>query len=177
MNSILLDEKEVEVLEPNTLPLLIHGAEGSGASLYTICLVAKWFKQGYDIVFLCGFPMAEQQFAQQVGGNYDRVRFYTQEKREAFEKVVSTESLENTIIVIKNAELFPGVVDRVASFSNLVVSGDVNQAEDKERIRALKFATSIYFSPLESGDELVRGINKYEGVVVSEGYRGVTKLR
>lgn len=177
MNSILLDEKEAEVLEPKSLPMLIHGAEGSGASLYTICLAAKWFRQGYDVVFLCGYPMAEQQFAQQVAGSYDRVRFYTQEKRETFERVISTESLEHTIIVIKNVELFPGVVDRVASFSNLVVSGDVNQAENKERIRALKFVTRIYFSPLESDDELIRGINKYEGVVVSEGYRGMTKLR
>ena len=177
MNSILLDEKEVEALEPNSLPLLIHGSEGSGASLYTICLAAKWFKQGYDVVFLCGFPMAEQQFAQQVGGGYDRVRFYTQEKRETFERVVSTESLENTIVVIKNVELFPGVADWVASLPSLIISGDINQAQDKERIRALRFVTSIYFSPLESGDGLVRGINKYEGVVVSEGYRGITKLR
>ena len=40
MKKILLDKKEIEALVPESLPMLIHGEEGSGTSFYTICLAA-----------------------------------------------------------------------------------------------------------------------------------------
>ncbi|MCC6563682.1 hypothetical protein IT087_02210 [Candidatus Uhrbacteria bacterium] len=175
MNPIVVDGKEVGALVPQSLPMLIHGAEGSGASLYTICLAAKWFSQKYQVLFLCGFPMAEEEFAKQVDGKYATVHFFTKEKVEEFKQAVKLKGSSETIIFIKNAELFDeGVFNLIEEFDNRVISGDIEEARSKQKILSKKYVTYVYFSPLH--DVKLPKLNKYEGFLVSGDYQGVTKL-
>ena len=53
MNKILVNEKEFNFTEEN-LPILIHGEDKSGASLYTIAIAANLFSQKEKLVILCG---------------------------------------------------------------------------------------------------------------------------
>jgi hypothetical protein len=102
MKNILLDGKEVTSLVPESLPMLIHGEEGSGASLYTICLAAKWYRQSYNILFLCGYPMAEEEFSKQVGSDYKIATFYTKEKVEEFINALKQNLSDKTVVIVKN---------------------------------------------------------------------------
>ena len=175
MKKILLDGKEVEQLHPESLPMLIHGREGSGASLYTICLAAKWHSQGYEILFLCGHPMAEQEFAREVASDYVNAKFYTQEKTDDFLAALEQDVHHKTIVVVKNIELFDtNILDVVTPIHNLIVSGDVNQSKIKDILIRKKFITEVYFSPLE-GKEIPE-LEKFHGFVASEDYTGVTQL-
>ncbi|MEK7572041.1 MAG: hypothetical protein AAB553_07250 [Patescibacteria group bacterium] len=171
MKKILLDGKEVENLVPESLPLMIHGEHGSGGSLYTVCLAAKWFSQGYNIVFLCGYPMAEEAFSIEVGSVHPNARFFTQEKVSEFIEVLKNPLEQNTIVVVKNIELFEDtVINAVCDMNNLIISGDVYKSKVKEKVLDKKFTTEIYFSSVE-GKEIPQ-LEKYQGFVVTEGYKG-----
>lgn len=175
MNRLILDGKKVETLMPQSLPMLIHGGEGSGASLYTICLAAKWFDQGRRVLFLCGYPMAEEEFAAQVDRAYTEVRFYTKEKIEAFKQAIAAESLDGVVVFVKNVELFGiDLFECVSGIDKLVLSGDFNRVGAKEKLLKREFATQIFFSSL--GGHVLPPLNKYEGYVVSGDYQGITKL-
>jgi hypothetical protein len=167
---IILDEKEVPLLVPESLPMLIHGAEGSGASMYTVALAAKWFTQGYKVLFLCGYAKAEDEFTRLVGG-HDSVKFYTKDNSEQFKHdVARTEA----IVIVKNIELFDSDVLDAISTNLFILSGDLSKASFKDIIFKKKFTTEVYFSKLD--DKELPVLNKYEGFVVSGEYQGITKL-
>lgn len=174
MKKILLDGKEVQTLVPESLPMLIHGAHGSGASLYTVCLAAKWFSQGYKVLFLCGYSMAEEAFAEEVGSDYPDTHFYTKEKVKEF--LAALEEIDSkTIVVVKNIELFEhNVFEAVSSINNLIISGDVESSKVKDLGLQKKFTSEVYFSPLEGKN--VPPLEKFQGVVLSGDYRGITTL-
>ncbi len=175
MKKILLDGNEVKTLAPENLPMLIHGREGSGASLYTICLAAKWFSQGYKVLFLCGYPMAEQEFRQQVGIEHTSAKFYTQDKvNEFFEGLRDVTS--DTIVIVKNIELFDiKLFDAIRDVGNLIISGEIDKSVFKEQLLSKKFVTEVYFSPL-NGKEVLQ-LERFQGYVISGDHKGTTQLQ
>ncbi len=175
MKDILVDGKKVESLVPESLPMLIHGMQGSGASMYTICLAAQWFRQGYSILFLCGYPMAEEAFANEVGDQFSNVAFYTREKANDFLSDLEAASTDTVIVIVKNVELFDeDILDTVSSIDNLILSGDITQSPVMSEILQKSFSTSVYFSPLET--ITLPQLDKYKGLVVSNEYTGITEL-
>jgi hypothetical protein len=100
---------------------------------------------------------------------------YTKEETEDFKKDLKPDDLDNTIVVIKNIELFrPDIFDLVSRISNLIISGDVSKSNLNDKILQRPFKTRVYFSSLESVE--LPKMNKYEGLVVSADYQGITKL-
>lgn len=175
MKKIILDGQEVDKLVLESLPMLIHGEHGSGASLYTVCLAAKWFSQGSNILFLCGYPMAEEAFAQEVGIDYSHVRFYTQEKVDDFLGALKDVVHENTIFIVKNIELFDDkVFDAINEIDKLIISGDVYKSKIREKVLSKQFSTEVYFSAFE-GKEIPE-LEEYHGFVIAEDYQGITSL-
>lgn len=170
---ILLDNKEVTTLVPESLPMLIHGAEGSGASQYTIALAAKWYSQGYEVIFLCGYPMAEESFVKIVGTS--TAKFYTKEKVEEFAEALRNGSSVKRIVFIKNIELFSlDVFQLVSAMDTVVISGDLVKSTIANEVLAKKYITKIFFSPLEN--IVLPQLNKYEGFVMADDFCGVTRL-
>jgi hypothetical protein len=176
MKKILFDGREVPYLITESLPMLIHGTEGSGASLYTVCLAANWFSQDYRILFLCGYPMAEEEFAQQIGNSYKNVIFYTQEKVEEFKLILKHDLLDNTIIIVKNIELFGNdIFDAIKGIESLIVSGDVTKSDLKVKLLNKEYATKVFFSDIEEYD--FPELEKYQGMFLSERYKGITQIQ
>jgi hypothetical protein len=165
---IILDDKVVEKLEPESLPMLIHGQEGSGASMYTIALAAKWYQLGYKILFLCGYEMAEMEFTNLVG-NHQEARFFMKDRQKDFLDSLSGVD-DKTIVVVKNFELFNQEVLNEIKTSLYIVSGDISKANLQQK----NFATEVYFS--EIGNRTVPQLKKYEGYVVSGVYTGTTRI-
>ncbi len=167
---IILDNKEVPELVPASLPMLVHGHEGSGASMYTIALAAKWFTQGREIKFLCGYPMAEKEFTTLVGEHKSAI-FYTQEKIEQFKQdVINSDAL----VVIKNIELFGVDVIKAINTKLFIVSGDFSKCSFKEELDKIPFASEVYFSQLNNKE--LPPLKKYEGLVISGEFQGLTRL-
>lgn len=174
MKKILLDNQEVPALVIESLPMLIHGAEGSGASFYTISVAAKWHMQGCRLSVLCGFPMAEAEFTKQVGNEYDSVKFFTKDQVQLFLESL-TSLVDADILIVKNIELFGGdVIKAVSPIHNVIISGDVNNSGCKSLILQKKFTTKILFSPMDGID--MPKLEKYEGAVFADDYQGTTKL-
>src|SRR5688572_20800369 len=98
MKTIYLDGDELH-FGAEDLPVLIHGADSSGASLYTITLAADLYASGTGFLFLCGYPMAEQEFTRQVGAPDARAAFYTQEHVAEFQERAAA---GDRIVIVKN---------------------------------------------------------------------------
>lgn len=175
MRKILQDGREVTKLENGSLPMIIHGKEGSGASLYTICLAAKWFTQGNEVLFLCGYPMAEEEFEREVGITHENAKFYTKDNVKQFISAIKSVS-DNTVIFVKNIELFDdNLLSLIDSKHNIAISGDIENSRFKSKLLTKTFTTEIYFSPLDGKNKLPT--QKYEGCIISGKYKGITKLQ
>jgi hypothetical protein len=177
MNKILLNEKEFNFTE-NNFPILIHGEDKSGASFYTISIAVNLFLKNLPIVFLCGYPMAEEEFRKQVNQDYgkDRIIFYTKERISEFKEFVADQNNQERIIFIKNIELFDeDIFNLISSKNKIILSGDINKCSFKDKILNKKFNTKIFFSPFN--DVKLPALQKYEGFLVSSNSEGVTKVK
>lgn len=171
---IILDQKVVHELVPESLPMLIHGEEGSGASIYTVALAAKWFEQGYNIVFLCGYEMAEQAFTKIIGHKSDRAVFYTKEHVSAFLAALQDLPMKS-VLIVKNVELFePSIFAALKDKHHVVLSGNVDGALARNILLSRTYSTKVYFSPFP--EIQLPALQKYEGFLVSENTRVVTRL-
>lgn len=176
MRKILVDKEEDKSLIFSKLPIFIHGLEGSGASIYTIILATKYFLQGYKILFLCGYPMAEEAFSKEVGNTHHSAKFFTKEKVQDFLHALNQEISDETIIVVKNIELFgEEILEAINRLDNIIISGDITQSRLKGELAKKKFETEIYFSHFE-GKSLPQ-LEKYTGYILSDNYSGVTSLK
>jgi hypothetical protein len=177
MNKILVNQKELNFTE-NNFPVLIHGEEGSGASLYTVTMAVNLFSQNFPIVFLCGYPMAEEEFKKQLDRTSykDKVYFYTKEKVSEFKEVLINANNAESIIFVKNIELFEkDIFDLVLPKNKIILSGDLNKCNAKEQILNTKFNTKIFFSQFH--DMKFAVLRKYEGFFVSNNLKGATKVK
>ncbi|MDO8269661.1 MAG: hypothetical protein Q7T54_03260, partial [Candidatus Levybacteria bacterium] len=66
MNTILLNGNVYHFSE-SSLPILIHGEDHAGSSLFTISLLADLYIQGSKILFFTGYHFAKDEFIKQVG--------------------------------------------------------------------------------------------------------------
>ncbi len=173
LKKILLDGKEFHFTRPD-LPILIHGEEHVGASLFTVSVLADLYAQGSKIIALTGYPMARDAFVEQIGSE-ENMQFFTKEKTEEFLNFISKmPDIDDAIVLVKNIEFFSEeVFNTVKNLKNIIFSGDLNKCSFKEKILQKSFNTSIYFSSL---DEQLPELNKYEGLFVSQNHTGRVSL-
>ena len=119
--------------------------------------------------------MAEEAFAKEVGSIYTNVQFYIQEKVDIFLTALKHGVDDNTIVIVKNIELFDtNVFEAVNSMKNLIISGDVNKSKVNDLVLKKHFTTKVYFTPLKGKD--LSHLKKFQGSVFSDDYEGITTL-
>mgnify|MGYP001791593807 CR=1 FL=1 len=175
MNKILLEGDELDLSEVK-FPVLIHGEEGTGASFYTVSLAANLYSKGSRIIFLCGYEMAQQKFSQQIGDeDKERISFFTKELVEEFKANLASANA-NTIIFIKNIELFgEDILELILDKNKVIISGDINKYEFINELFQKHFATKIIFSEM-SGMELPK-LREYEGYFETTNLVGKTTIK
>lgn len=173
LKKILLDNQEFHFTKSH-LPTLIHGEEHAGASLFTITLLADLYTQGSKVVALTGYTMAIEEFNKQVGTG-ENVQFFTKETTDEFIEFLSKTSDSNDyIVLLKNLDFFDeDVFNAIKDLNNLILSGDINKCSFKDKLLQQPFTTKIYFSPL---DVPLTGLEKYQGMLVSEKHKGVIEV-
>lgn len=169
---IFLNDKQFMFKEDN-LPIIIHGEEGFGATSYTLAVVTEYYLQGNKILFLCGYELAHQELAKLVDITDDKIILLTKEQVNEFVRLVP--EFHDGIIVIKNIELFDeSVFNLVATYTNIVISGDINKCSYKEKILNKNFNTKILFSEL--ANYRIPKLEKYTAYFIANDTHGVTSL-
>lgn len=168
LKKILLDGREFHFTQSD-LPILIHGAEHTGTSLFTISVLADFYSQSTKVVALTGYVMAGEEFENQTESR-ENAHFFIKEKKDEFiDFITRTSDINDYVVLIKNVELLDKeVFDSVKNLKNSIFSGDINKCSFKKELQEQSFSTKIYFSSLEEPVELP----KYQGLFVSEKHSG-----
>ncbi|MDQ3076195.1 MAG: hypothetical protein M3Q34_03650 [bacterium] len=168
MIDTLLLNKEFFKFKAESLPCLIHYGEKMGGSHLSIVLIAELFSQGYKIVFMCGHPMGEEKFMEQIDKDYTNIKFVANREdfpgAEDYQMVIIKDGNESLlydasvivpdfnerIIFIKNIEKFGEVTfDLVLPLENVILSGNVDECMAKWKITQKVWDTMIAFNQPE----------------------------
>ena len=177
MNTILLNGHEFHFSKGN-LPILIHGEDHAGASLFTVSLVADLYAQGSKILFLSGYPMAKDEFIKQVGEiKDDQVIFLGgNESLNFLKKVQDLEDIGERVILIKNIDLFEQeVFESVINKDKVIISGDIEKVAYRNRLFEKNFRTKIFFSPASFAQ--IPDLQKWEGYLNGQKEEGKLTLQ
>ncbi len=170
MNKIQCDGIDF-AFTPDHLPILIHGEDKAGASLFTITVAANLFAQGEKIIFLSGYPMAREEFFKQIGTDQQVPFFIKDEIPQFIEAVKNLPDIKERVVVIKNIELFSEeILNLVSSFPKIIISGDINQCTFKSEVIAIPFNSKVFFSPFENME--LPELDKYQGFLESDSKTG-----
>ncbi len=190
---LLLNNKEISITFKD-LPYLIHGNEKSGASYFTTSLAADLFNKGHKIIFLHGYPMAEQQFILQIAQpetithvNDESTLSLLSSKRalliqrddKLFLKILEAlPDTNNRIIIIKNVELYSEkVLSSIMQRNNIILSGNIDNASIKGLLNEKTWSTRTFFSDcLSLNHQLPVSSMKYLGYTKGNNLNGVLSV-
>jgi hypothetical protein len=168
LDEVLLNWQPYTLKEDN-LPCLITYEKHTGGSHLSITLIASLFLQGSKILFFSAYPMAKDNFLNQVEENNSNVALVdsVDDLEEAINKdAIIIESgnanlflsaikilpdLNERVIFIKNIEIFNEEIFNICFiFDKIIISGDVDACNFRERIPNKKFNTIIAFNQPET---------------------------
>ena len=194
-DKIFLNKQPLNFTE-NDLPCLITYADKTGGSHFSITLVVGLFLRGSKILFLTAYPMAKDNFLQQVGEDRSKIAFVTsvEELEKAKDvQVIILESgnealfneavkilpdLKERVILVKNMEVFGKIIfDTCLNMEKVILSGDIDKCADKERISKKDFITIIAFSKPEIPLIDVPALEKYTGFLIGDHKMGMVVVQ
>jgi len=146
------------------LPILIHGKEGCGASLFSVKLVAEFVKKGNPLIFWSAYPMAKQEFRKEFNNNIEpHAKIIESENPVELGKVLSEIDAGQTLF-IKNFEVIPSETrEMLLKRKLLIIAGDLEKTLTKDEV--LKFPTRIFFSSYPRIK--IPALKKYQGYMFS----------
>ncbi len=195
-NKILLNKQKINFREDD-LPCLITYAEKTGGSHFSITMVVDLFLQGSKILFLTAYPMAKDNFLEQVGNDHSKIAFIT--SVEELEKAKDTQviilesgnetlfnevtkilpDLQERVILIKNMEVFSkAIFDVCLEKEKIILSGNIDTCIDKEQISKKVFRTIIAFSKPEISLPIeIPTLEKYTGYLLGNDISGIVTIQ
>jgi hypothetical protein len=179
---------EVPVTQ-NSLPLMIHGKDRSGASFFTISLAAQFHAAGNKLLIFTAFQMAKEEFLNQVAETADKV-FYLESEND-FEKAKEFQTIyvqsgnidlfmkilsqaTDRIVFVKNIETIDQDIFTELSKHPFVVSGDVEVNPTQKVFLDHGYATKILFSPLP--DTTLPALAKYQALLQTKSAEHIIAL-
>lgn len=173
MRIIETQKNEPVIFTESDLPMLIHGAQGTGASFFSIVLFVDFIKRGYKILFFTAYPMAKEALFEQLvgsgvepfiidglekldGAEVKQVLVIQSGNRELCEAaLLRLKDIEERVILIKNCdtELDQELFTLIQSSSRVVLSGDVDVSEMRNKILSWPHQSSLLFSALKEYDD------------------------
>ena len=160
------------------LPCLIHGGAGSGASLFSISLLAEQFcLQGKKILFFSAQTMARDEFLTQANQTTDnQVIFIKSGDQDSFVHTIETLSdIDERVIFVKNIEDYDEKVwQAIRDKQKIIVSGDIEDASLQDKLLQKKWETKIFFSqlPADLGIQLPP-LERYQGYLIGSNKTGI----
>lgn len=159
------------------LPMLIHGKDKSGASLFAITVAAKLHEQGMKLLVFTAFPMAKEEFLKQI---YDPKDVLYLESEDAMEDaaryrtiivqsgntdlflraIAELDDIHERILFIKNIETIQKDIFGSISMYPFIVSGDIELNPTQGVFAKTEYVTKILFTPLEN--DVTPSLEKYQ---------------
>lgn len=195
MNKILLNNEPYKVSESN-LPYLVIYGDKSGGSHFTITLVKDLFLSGSKILFLTAFPMAKDNFLEQVGPDHSKIAFVNSvedlknykdsdviildsgNENLFIESTKVLEDINERVVLVKNIEAFSTeAFDACLSLQKVILSGHIDICTSKEKIMSKEFKSMVVFTKPEISLPIeVPVLEKWTGYLWSEGKTGMIKV-
>jgi hypothetical protein len=186
LTKILQNAAQYKITESN-LPCLITYGEGMGGSHFSITLTTQLFASGSKILFLTAYPMAREDFLEQVGLDHTRVDFVrsVDELIEAssaqaiilesgnealfLEAINHLPDIAERVIFVKNIEFFSEAVFTASTiFPKQIFSGNIDACGYKEKIATRQWKTIVAFNqPALDIGIVVPQLEKYNSFLVT----------
>ncbi len=196
MNQILLNGKEYRVKE-NDLPYLVIYGDKSGGSHFTITLIKDLFLSGSKILFFTAFPMAKDNFLEQVGSHHSTIAFANSNEdlknykdsqviildsgnEDLFiEAIKYLKDIKDRIILVKNIEAFSKkVFDSCLNFNKIILSGHIDTCASKNGILKKHYKSIVVFTKPQIPLPIqIPELEKWTGYLSNEGYKGMIKVK
>lgn len=176
--NILLDDKKVKFNKLD-MPLLIHGAEKTGASFFSICFLANLLKDGAKNILFSAYPMAREEFRKQINGyEKDAIIIDSSDEKVLIERLKNIQNLKERVLLIKNIDNYsPDIFAAVKDLELVIFSGDLDKCQFANSIINKKFTTKIFFSSSEKYPQYeLSNLPKYHGKVVGDINNGIVSL-
>lgn len=176
--NILLDNKKVKFNKLD-MPLLIHGAEKTGASFFSICFLANLLKDGTKTILFSAYPMAKEEFRKQISGyEKDAIIIDSGDEKVLIEMLKNIQDLKERVFLVKNIDNYStNLFDAVKDLGLVIFSGDLDKCQFADSIIDKKLTTKIFFSSSEKYPQYELGnLPKYHGKVVGDINNGVVSL-
>ncbi len=185
MKKIIDIASNIEVVfTENNLPVMVHGREGSGASLFSITLAVSLYTSGNKLLVFTAYPMAREEFMNQIE-NPEKVFYLDKEENlaqalehqciflesgnlELFKRVIShQEELSDRIVFIKNIETIAEPIFNYIKDFKLIISGDFDSNNTQVEFKTLSYRSKIFLSEMEG--ETIPSLEKYQACLKLHG--------
>ncbi|MBU0569797.1 hypothetical protein KKB40_03375 [Patescibacteria group bacterium] len=195
MADTILLNNEVYKIGEDGLPCLIHYAPKAGGSHFSVAMVADLFLSGSKILFLTAYPMAKDNFLQQIKGEESKTAFITDENQlntnaqaiilesgneklflQAVEKL---DDINERVVLVKNMEVFSDAVfDSCLRLQKIILSGNLDECSMKKQISEKQYKTIVLFSKSETPLKVEPPeLEKYKGYLWSDSEEGLVSVR
>jgi hypothetical protein len=193
MTHTILLNNQAHYFSKADLPCLVHYLPKAGGSLYSVTLIINMFLSSSKILFLTAFPMAKDNFFNQLKGQESNISYITEEDQlDHNSQAIIIESgneklflsalkklrdISERIIFVKNIEQFGQEFFRmVLNFEKIILSGNLNKCISKNQISNKNFKTNIYFNKPEiSLNFNLPKLERYTGYLYSQSQEGIIK--
>lgn len=195
IDKINLNDKEFVPTEA-LLPSLIHYLEKSGGSHYSVTMVAHLFNTGSKILFFTAYPMARENFMEQVGIDENKIAYVKTEEELKLNKdkqciildsgnqellnfaLDNLADINERVILVKNIEKFENeIILKVLAFNKVILSGHIVECDLKDEISKKSYNSVVLFNALDSisvGE--IPSLKKYAAYFWTKDFQGVTKI-
>ena len=190
----LLNNKEYHIGEDG-LPCLIHYTPKSGGSHFSVAMVADLFLRGSKILFLTAYPMAKDNFMQQIKGEESKTSYITDVSQIStdtqaiilesgneglyLEAVKKLNDLSERVVLIKNIEVFSDAVfDHCLKLQKVILSGNIDTCSAKKQISSISYKSKVLFNKAEADLKVeLPSLKKYQGYLWATGKEGLVQVR
>lgn len=177
------------------LPCLVTGASRSGASYFSVSLIAKLIKQWLKVIFFSAYPMARDELLQQIWPGFcyevvdaedivsmprDRSILIQSGNFPLWEYVMDQiHHLNDYIVFVKNFEKYD--ITLLASLTQqvfFILSGNIDDCTFKTTLASMSWWSLIVFTPpLINLSITIDILGPYQGYLHSETQKGIIQLK
>ncbi len=194
-NFIDIQKNELIDFSVNDLPMLIHGKEHTGSSLFSITMAVHLHSQGNKLLIFTAYPMAKEEFLEQVGHNssvfylenfgdlinaqeYQTIIIKSGDVGLCANVITNLNDIDSRILFIKNVDIMLNdeIIKNLKINNNIMLSGDVDLSIYPDFIKNINYQTKIYFSEASLIIEDLFPLEKYQACVIKNGNKFIVGL-
>ena len=176
---IFVNDKEV-VFNKEDFPMLINGADKSGASFFSISLLVNLFENREKVLLFSAFDPAKEEFRKQLDDSINESALIIESGDEYnfIKELDKVSDLSERIVLCKNIENYSlNLFNKLIDQELVIFSGNIDKCEFGEQVAKKGFKTKVFFSyPEKLEVENKIELPKYKGLIINPKYNGLISI-